>query len=319
MFNRILVPLDGAPLAEVALDASTLLARRFEAEVVVLRVVSSLPAEKDVFEHGPPSDVETYLRQIAHWLKEEGDIAYSVMRFDTPAQGIANQVALDNVDLIVMATHGRKGLDALLHPSVTWEVFQRTSAPILACKCEAGDDPEHPSVQLPAFMTDPSAPIMVPLDGSIEAESALPLAQQLASTFGNPLVLIRVVDQQPFAPVGLTPAPIPVGVLERTNQEAQAYLERKRLELVQAGLRVETVHPLGPTPHILERYAREGNVGLVVIASHGRGLMGQLALGSVARHLLVHLSGPVLLVRRPTAPGKSEPVEVHAQTHTIAQ
>lgn len=319
MFNRILVPLDGAPLAEVALDAATLLARRFEAEVVVLRVVSDLPSEKDVFEHGPSSDVETYLRQVAHWLKEEGDIAYSVLRFDTPAQGIANQVALDNVDLIVMTTHGRNGLDALLHPSVTWDVFQRTSAPILACKCEEGDDPALPPMQLPVFMTDPSASIMVPLDGSAEAESALPLAQQLASTFGNPLVLIRVVDQQPFAPVGLPPAPIPVGILERVSQEAQAYLERKRLELVQAGLRVETVHPLGPTPHILERYACEGKVGLVVIASHGRGLMGQLALGSIARHLLVHLPGPVLLVRRPPAPGKSEPVEVRAQTPASTQ
>ena len=319
MFSRILVPLDGTSLAEVALDAATLLARRFKAEVVVLRVVPELPSEKGVFAHGPASAVEAYLSQVAHWLKEEGDIAYSVLRFDTPAQGIASQVALDNVDLIVMTTHGRKGLDALLHPSVTWDVFQRTSAPILACKCEEGDDPEYPSVQLPVFMTDPSAPIMVPLDGSIEAESALPLAQQLASTFGNPLVLIRVVDQQPFAPVGLTPAPIPVEVLERTSQEAQEYLERKRLELVRVGLRVEMISTLGPTPHMLERYAREGKVGLVVIASHGRGLMGQIALGSVARHLLVHLPGTVLLVRRPPAPGKSKPLEALTQTPASAQ
>lgn len=319
MLSRILVPLDGTPLAEVALDAATLLARRFKAEVVVLRVVPDLPAEKDGSAPGPASAVETYLSQVAHWLQAEGDIAYSVLRFDTPAQGIASQVALDNVDLIVMTTHGRKGLDALLHPSVTWEVFQRTSAPILACKCSDGDDPEHPSVQLPRFMTDPSAPIMVPLDGSVEAESALPFAQELAATFGNPLLLMRVVDQQPFALVGLTPAPIPVEVLERTSQEAQAYLERKRLELVRAGLQVEMISTLGPAAHMLELYAREGKVGLVVIASHGRGLMGQLALGSVARHLLVYAPGPVLLVRRPPAPGKSEPLETLAQTPATAQ
>ncbi len=315
MFNRILVPLDGTPLAEVALDAATLLARRYDAEVVALRVASDLATEKAVFKNGPSSDdVETYLSQVAHWLREEGDIAYSVLRFDTPAEGIANQVALDQVDLIVMTTHGRKGLDALLHPSVTWEVFRRTTAPVLACKSEEGTDPDCPSVQLPAFMTDPLVPIMVPLDGSVEAESALPLAQQIALTFGNPLVLIRVVEQQPFAPMGLTPAPVPVGALERASEEAQEYLEHKRLELIQAGLRVEIVNILGPAAHMLERYAREHRVELVVIASHGRGLMGQLALGSVARHLLVHLPGPVLLVRRPTAPAKSEPGEALAQT-----
>lgn len=318
MFNRILVPLDGTPLAEMALDAATLLARRYDAEVVALRVASDLATEKAVFKNGPSSDVETYLSQVAHWLREEGDIAYSVLRFDTPAEGIANQVALDQVDLIVMTTHGRKGLDALLHPSVTWEVFQRTTAPVLACKSEEGTDPDCPSVQLPAFMTDSSVPIMVPLDGSVEAESALPLAQQIASTFGNPLVLIRVVEQQPFAPIGLTPASIPVGALERASEEAQEYLERKRLELIQAGLQVEIVNILGPAAHMLERYARERKVGLVVIASHGRGLMGQLALGSVARHLLVHLPGPVLLVRRPTAPAKSEPEKKLAQTPASA-
>lgn len=314
MINRILVPLDGTPLAEVALDAATLLARRFDAEVVILRVAPDLASETEVFANDPTSDVETYLTQVAHWLKEEGDVAYSVLRFDAPAEGIANQVALDKVDLIVMTTHGRKGLDALLHPSVTWEVFQRTNAPILVCKCEGRDDPEHPSVQLPEFMTDPSVPIMVPLDGSAEAESALPLAQQLASTFGNPLVLIRVVSQQPLVPIGPVPTPIPVGALERASQDAQEYLERKRLELVQAGLQVETVNTLGPTSHKLEMYARGHKVGLVVIASHGRGLMGQLALGSVARHLLVHLPGPVLLVRRSIAPDKNERVRTLVQT-----
>lgn len=317
MFNRILVPLDGTPLAEVALDAATLLARRFESEVVALRVVPDLATEKTVFQDGPSSDVETYLGQVAHWLKEEGDIPYSVVRFDTPAEGIASQVALDNVDLIVMTTHGRKGLDALLHPSVTWEVFQRTNAPILACKCSEEDDSEHPTVQLPRFMTDPSAPIMVPLDGSTEAESALPLAQQMASTFGNPLLLIRALDQRPLAAVGLTPTPIPSGILEQASQVAQAYLERKRLELMRAGLQVETIAPLGQAAHMLAEYTRERKVGLVVIASHGRGLMGQLALGSVARHLLVHMPEPVLLVRRPTAPSGSKPVEALAQIPSV--
>lgn len=314
MITRILVPLDGTPLAEVALDAATLLAKRFEAEMVVLRVVPDLHAEQEVVAHEPASDVETYLNQVAHWLQAEGGVAYSVLRFDTPAQGIASQVALDNVDLIVMTTHGRKGLDALLHPSVTWEVFQRTSAPILACKCSNGDDPEHPTIQLPRFMTDSAAPIMVPLDGSAEAESALPFAQELAAAFGNPLLLMRALDQRPLAAVGLTPTPIPAAVLEQTSQEAQAYLKRKRLELMKAGVQVEIMMTSGPAAHLLELYARECKVGLVVIASHGRGLMGQLALGSVARHLLVYAPGPVLLVRRPTALLKGEPVETLAQT-----
>lgn len=47
----------------------------------------------------------------------------------SPAEGIARQATLEQVELIVMTTHGRRGLEALLHPSVTWHVLQETSTP----------------------------------------------------------------------------------------------------------------------------------------------------------------------------------------------
>ena len=60
-----------------------------------------------------------------------------------------------------MATHGRKGIDALLHPSVTWQVLRQTNAPILTCKCASDDDAAALTLHLPRFMTDPQAPILV--------------------------------------------------------------------------------------------------------------------------------------------------------------
>jgi hypothetical protein len=83
---------------------------------------------------------------------------------------------------MVIATHGRKGIDALVHPSVTWQVLRQTDAPILTCPCASDEDHAALSLHLLRFMTDPTTPILVALDGSLQAEEALPVAEELART-----------------------------------------------------------------------------------------------------------------------------------------
>lgn len=128
---------------------------------------------------------------IAHQLSEEGVPVHTTLSLTSPAEGIANQAELEHIDLIVMTTHGRTGLASLLHPSVTWQVLTKTFAPLLAWR--GSDCPAH-SPSFPLFMSDAAAPILVPLDGSLPAESALPYAEALAHLFGNPLVLVRATE-----------------------------------------------------------------------------------------------------------------------------
>jgi nucleotide-binding universal stress UspA family protein len=298
MLKYILVPLDGSPLAEAALRPAMVLARRFDAELLLVRTVfdSDPPEPIDQptrFTAAP--DAQSYLDTVAASLNSEGVVARTSLLPMEPAEGIADEAGFSNVDLIVMTTHQRKGLDALLHPSITWQVFRQHTAPILACKCAGTRDP---TTSLPRFMTDPHAPMVVPLDGSLEAEAVLPLAQELARAFGNPLLLVRAAEQ-PYIAVSAIGYPMLIAEASKWSQEeAESYLKRKRLELASAGLMVDIECALAPAAQFIEQVAQEHRAGLIVLASHGRGWLGQLMLGSVAKSVLNRTELPILLVRR---------------------
>lgn len=313
MLNTILVPLDGSALAETALDPALLLARRFEAKVLLVRTLA--PQEPPADEtHAPrlvaTHDAQQYLASIADYLLSEGVVAQTEVLPLEPAKGIAEEAAFSHIDLIVMTTHRRKGIDALLHPSVTWQVLRQTTAPILACKCANGDDPTTPSLHLPRFMTDPHAPILVPLDGSLQAETALPLAQELAHVFGNRLLLIRT-GEQPYLAGGVIGYDMLMDqAVKWSLDEAGSYLKRKAIELASTGLEVKTETAVGGAAPFIRQVAEERQVGLIVIASHGRGWLGRLVLGSVAERVLRDGDMPVLLIRRQPVPNEEEQAPV---------
>jgi nucleotide-binding universal stress UspA family protein len=301
VLNYIMVPLDGSPLAEKALEPAMVLARRCDAEILLVRTL---------FDSEPPEPIrqstrftaapgaQDYLDSVAAYLKGEGIVARSALLPLEPAEGIVDEARFSNVDLIVMATHGRKGLDSLLHPSITWKVFQQATAPILVCKCASDEDQARPSICLPRFMTDAGAPILVPLDGSVQAEAALPIAQELANTFGNPLLLVRAAELPYIAGSAINYPMVLAEASDWSIREADSYLKRKRVELASRGLRVDIESALGPAPQLIQDVARERRAGLLVIASHGRGWLGRLMLGSVAQSVLREVDSPVLLVRR---------------------
>jgi nucleotide-binding universal stress UspA family protein len=321
MLKTILVPLDGSPLTETALEPASLLARRFNADLLL---VHTLYPEQP---HEGVSDPQGYLEAVAGHLRSEGVVAHISLVPLEPAQGILDEAEFSQVDLIVMTTRARSGLAGLLHPSITWEVLRQANAPIMACKVGSADDPALSVKCLPRFMTDPQAPILVPLDGSLQAESALPLARELAATFGNTLLLVSVPEQpQPIYSSPTLFGPTDVGAdtayiaraVEQADKETQGYLERKRTELASAGIRAKFEVGVGPVANGIEEIARKRQAGLIVMASHGRGWLGRLMLGSVAQKVLREVETPVLLVRRqpssddrqppPTQPEAMEPI-----------
>jgi nucleotide-binding universal stress UspA family protein len=314
MLKTIMVPLDGSPLAETALEPASVLARRFNADLLLVHTLN--PDHP----HAGGTDPQAYLEAMAEHLRSEGIIAQVSLLPMEPAQGILDEAELSHVDLIVMTTHARGGLASLLHPSVTLEVLRQANAPIMACKIAREDDPALSVKCLPRFMTDPQAPILVPLDGSLQSESALPLAEELAAMFGNTLLLVSVPEQplpiysSPtlYGPAGVgTDSALIAQAAEQADKETQSYLERKRAELANAGLRAKFEIGNGPAANGIEEIARQRQAGLIVMASHGRGWLGRLVLGSVAQKVLREAETPVLLVRRtpPADDTKQPPVQ----------
>lgn len=129
---------------------------------------------------------------------------------------------------------------------------------------------------------DPGIPamttILVPLDSSVEARTALPYAMALA-TPGTEIVLLTVVSSSSEA------------------EAARSSLEQVAQHLRVAGHTVQTEVAIGdPTERILDTAATIG-AGMIVMASHGRGAVGRLIYGSVADRVGHEATVPVMIVR----------------------
>ncbi|GIX48525.1 MAG: universal stress protein [Candidatus Tectimicrobiota bacterium] len=134
MYTKILVPLDGSEVAEVALPHAVALARTFGAELVLLRVAHApfspgrdpLEAERAAVEES-----EQYLAEAAQRLAAQGVPVRTVVRYGKAAEEILDHAATEGISLIVMATHGRSGVGRWLLGSTAEKVVRATSQPVL--------------------------------------------------------------------------------------------------------------------------------------------------------------------------------------------
>ena len=145
MYTRILVPLDGSALAERALPHAGGIGRATGAEVILLQVVQAPlgdapeagQTEEDRAIREVAVEALSYLGTIAGKLKEEGSIKVRTEVLEGPAaDGILGFAHREDVDLIIMSTHGRTGISKLLMGSVAEKVMLTTKRPVMLIKPE---------------------------------------------------------------------------------------------------------------------------------------------------------------------------------------
>ncbi|HHH83272.1 MAG TPA: universal stress protein [Chloroflexi bacterium] len=138
MYKRILLPLDGSPLAEQALPHAIAIAERFQSELVLLRVLIPLPK--------PPTKTvaaiqraaeeaailaREYLDRVAAGVRERGITVQMVTIGGRPHWQIIQYAETNQVDLIVMCTRGQSGLSRWLMGSVSDRVVRGADVPVL--------------------------------------------------------------------------------------------------------------------------------------------------------------------------------------------
>ena len=134
--DKALVPLDGSPLAEMALPTAIELLRDSpDATLVLVRAVKArtLPGvDPTQAQLAVIGEAEAYLERVAARLRDQGRsrITTSVW-YSGAAEAIVDAAVLRAVDLIVMSTHGRSGLRRMVLGSVAESVLRRTPTPIL--------------------------------------------------------------------------------------------------------------------------------------------------------------------------------------------
>ncbi len=140
--------------------------------------------------------------------------------------------------------------------------------------------------------------ILVPLDGSSFAETALAHARALAQCTGAEIYLVRVAVQ----PIYEYAAPEPVlyqALREDTEAEAAKYLERVAADLTAEGFKVTAESCTGPVAETILDYAQEIRADLIVMSTHGRSGLARWFIGSVADKVVRAAILPVLLARPP--------------------
>lgn len=283
-FKRVLVPLDGSPIAEEMLAHL----RRFKhaiEEVVLVHVVPSVSLPTG----GAPM-VQTRLAiQAEHYLMKMHDLAprHRVrLRVET---GVAAERIIDvsrelEVDLLAMTTHSKSGLGSVLFGGTSRQVLQELHIPILLAR------PGLPQSRSPLER------ILVPIGSEAGEETLLEPVVRLAKCLHSELTLLRanpvIVSQDPVTGVVL---PLPIG----SPPEPGPSLEE--LARTHDGVRTQIVTLQGGVaPTILEQ-ARRMRADLVAMTTHARRGMGRFLSGSFAEDVLKDCGTPVLLqhVERP--------------------
>ena len=143
MFTHILIASDGSELAEKAAAQGLELARQLNARVLVATVTDpwafggSLPSQSvvEAYERAETTKAGRIMAAICESAKKKGiSCASSLVWGKRPAEGIIDAAEMNNCDLIIMASHGRRGIERLLLGSVAHEVLVRSTIPVLICR-----------------------------------------------------------------------------------------------------------------------------------------------------------------------------------------
>mgnify|MGYP006278244327 CR=1 FL=1 len=206
-------------------------------------------------------------------------------RVDAPSasDAITSYSTEEEIDLIVLGTHGRRGLQRLLIGSVAEDVLRTAPCPVLTVR--AGDQ------VVPAWNV---SNILAPVDFSEASKKAVLHAKELALTYGAQITLFHAVEEVMYpSAYGIEMADLPgTEIIERVEE---SLADMARDEIGYEHVQVDS--SIGYAPSAILNYVDTTDVDLIVIATHGRSGLERLLLGSVTERVVRRVSTPVFVVK----------------------
>jgi nucleotide-binding universal stress UspA family protein len=294
MFTRILVPLDGSATAEKALPHARALARTLKIPVTFMAVIqtaSEFSLKKatylDSLIAGSVRNSEEYLEKISRTFSGL-DIQYRVEK-GRAEDAIVMNAAADRGTLITMATHGRSGLDRWLLGSIAEKVVRGANNPVLVVRAKEE-----------ASSKGEAAPesIIVPLDGSILAESVLLYVVELAKALHAKVTLLRAYNLKQILFSFEEYHPDLDELRGELKWEGTSYLEEKMAELKSRGL-LDVLCSVteGDAAETIIEMGKGSPNALIAMSTHSGSTIKHWVLGSVTEKVLRHATNSVLTIR----------------------
>jgi nucleotide-binding universal stress UspA family protein len=301
-YQNILVPLDGSELAERAITPAVTFANAMMAEIILLTVVTPLPPRVDPYGQALRKEIDAakpYLELTrSRFLPASvaGKVTVSVGA--ETDQSIVNFGEQNNVDLIVMSSHGRFGPSRWLYGSVAEKVLRGASCDTAIIRAQ---------VDIGSF---DCKRILLPLDGSPSAEQALEPAVEIAGSLSAELILLCAVTLPHDR--GETVSSPNVYELMAADKVAQAnsYLQRVQEQISNGQLQIQTITAFGRPPAIIIGHANSLNVNLIVMSSRGHSGIRRWLSGSVTEKVLCGATCATLVVREQVSLRKEDLVRI---------
>ncbi len=294
MYQKMVVLLDGSELAEVVFDYAQEVSGRMGVCVDLLHVcspeqISQLPMRRAYMEQkAEVLSAEAAAIRAKYGKEHAGPCveARGVVVVGYPAEEILKYVDDNNIDLVMMSTHGSSGVKAWDLGEVANKVVHASKVPVWLVPTELREE----------LITDTLAKrsMVVPLSGSEQAARAIPHAVDILRQRGaeSDLVLLHVMD----VPYSLVQRAA-VEDFEAKREEMKTYLEGLAQPIRESGLTVRTEILLGERAQTIINYLKENPTQLLVMATSGKSRVNRMIFGSVTEGV-IHMVKvtPLLLV-----------------------
>lgn len=291
MWKKILVPLDGSDLAELALPYAKELADAFNSELVLL-YVSEPEDEERLHMH------QLYLERLSVQMKKQLKRVSPVVIAGKTVEEIVKYTDKNDIRLIVMATHESSGIIPWAKEGVADKVIDAVGVPLLLIK----ETKRRRRIKEKKHLI---SHVLLPLDGSEAGEAAITRVKEIGSRLEAEVILLGVVPtgQHIRTVGGLDYIHYPEQEMEAYKAEAKEYLDKvyKRLQRGKKtkGELTVAIRSGEVVKEILD-YAKKKRVSLIAISSHGHSGMTKWVFGSTAQKVIEDSPVPVLVVKPPS-------------------
>jgi nucleotide-binding universal stress UspA family protein len=295
--KKILLPTDFSACANQALDHAGYLADRYGAELHMLHAI--VLHDDDPFNAAAHftdvEEIQQRLQDLARIemkavIRERDAIPHDVVmrqrRGISVADTILDYSGEEDIDLIVMGTHGRRGLGHLFLGSAAERVVRLARCPVLTFR----------QLEIPRAIKSLDR-ILVPVDYSEHARQAISHAREIAATYGASLDLLHVIDEAPRPRFYATTGPCPDVIGPEAKQTAREQMQRlyEAAGGPDVGARYQVT--VGRAGDEIVGFAEKAGSGLIVMSSHGLSGIRRLLMGSVAERVVQTAPCPVFTVK----------------------
>ncbi len=294
-FASVLACVDGSPHSAVVLDWASALSRSLNAQLRTLHVLDSSTTQS-----APQDPLAWELRRreaqsrlqalLDHAGADDAVLDVAVGPFHDRLQAC---LADNLVDLCVIGAVGQGTQHDRVIGGTARRIVETSPCSVLIVPPRGPDDTGRGAATIRR--------LMVPLDCSRRAETALPAAVALADAYDAEIVLIHAVPEPAITEIG-PPDEVDIAlsenVTDRNRKAAERYMSRLRARLALERRAIRILIMSGAEPrHQLMRAAQDEAADLIVLSAKGAGGYADQALGSVTDFLVTHLGKPLLIVR----------------------